>query len=240
MYVNRRALEEPGWRPRRVPRRPPAGPGQGNADVLEISGSVPATLRPVNAQLQAVVDDLASTRRQLRALYQALPTAAWEDQPAPGRWSAAECIAHLNLTSEALLPLFRAGLCEARVRGGRAASRYHRGLVGWLVWQVMRPSGGLRTAALPAYVPSAEAAAPVEGLLADFDRLQEELVSCVCAAEGLPIERVTVVSPFDPRVKVNLYAALTLVARHQHRHLLQAERAAVARATAPLGVPLPA
>ncbi len=198
----------------------------------------------MNAQLQAVVDDLVSAQHHLRALYRALPTNAWSHQPAVDRWSPAECVAHLNLTSRALLPLLRAGLVEARARGARTAAGYRRDLVGWLVWQVMRPSGGLKTAALPAFVPPA--GLPVEDLLAEFDRLQEEIVSCVREAEGLPIEQVTVVSPFDPRVKVNLYAALTLVPRHQHRHALQAERAAAACATtrgarrAPLASPLPA
>jgi hypothetical protein len=193
----------------------------------------------VNAQLQTVVDDLVSSQQRLHALYRALPSAAWSDHPGPGRWSAAECVAHLNLTSDALLPLFRAGLDEARARGGRTGRRYRRDLVGWLVWLAMRPSGGLKTTALPAYVPStAGAGAPVEDLLAVFDRLQEQFVACARAAEGLPIEQVTVVSPFDARVKVNLYAALTLVARHQHRHLLQAERAAAVLVSGtPDGVP---
>jgi hypothetical protein len=101
----------------------------------------------------------------------------------------------------------------------------------------MRPSGGLKTTALPAFVPPA--VAPVADLLAEFDRLQDQITACVREAEGLPIEQVTVVSPFDGRVKVNLYAALMLVARHQRRHLLQAERAAAACATSPLASLLP-
>ena len=62
--------------------------------------------------------------------------------------------------------------------------------------------------------------------MADFERLQSEVIACVSAAEGLPIDNVKLASPFDARVRYNLYAALTLVPRHQHRHLLQAERAA--------------
>ncbi len=62
--------------------------------------------------------------------------------------------------------------------------------------------------------------------MADFERLQADVIDCVSAANGLPIDRVKLVSPFDTRVRYNLYAALTLVPRHQHRHLLQAERAA--------------
>jgi hypothetical protein len=56
-------------------------------------------------------------------------------------------------------------------------------------------------------------------------RLQAEIVSCVREADGLPIDRVTVISPLDVRVKYNLYSMFTLVPRHQQRHLLQARRA---------------
>ena len=67
---------------------------------------------------------------------------------------------------------------------------------------------------------------PPEALLADFERLQSEVIACVRAADGLPIDRIKLVSPFDARLRYNLFAALTIVPRHQHRHLLQAERAA--------------
>ena len=62
--------------------------------------------------------------------------------------------------------------------------------------------------------------------MAEFSRLQAEIIACVRAADGLPIDRVTLRSPFDERVKCNLYSALTLIPRHQQRHALQAERSA--------------
>ena len=62
--------------------------------------------------------------------------------------------------------------------------------------------------------------------MAEFSRLQSEIIACVRAADGLPIDHVTVRSPFDARVTYNLYSALTLIPRHQERHALQAERAA--------------
>jgi hypothetical protein len=65
----------------------------------------------------------------------------------------------------------------------------------------------------------------VPALLREFAEWQAELVACVKAADGLPIDQISVASPFDPRLSYNLYAALSLVPRHQHRHLVQAERA---------------
>jgi len=35
---------------------------------------------------------------------------------------------------------------------------------------------------------------------------------------------VRVTSPFNARVRYNLYACFTILPRHQHRHLWQAER----------------
>ena len=67
---------------------------------------------------------------------------------------------------------------------------------------------------------------PLAVLVAEFRALQADLLACVAAASGLPLDRITVASPVDARLRCNLYAALTLVPRHQHRHLLQAERAA--------------
>jgi hypothetical protein len=93
-----------------------------------------------------------------------------------------------------------------------------------MVWTLIAPSNGLRTRTIPAFVPSGDES--FESVMADFTRLQSEIIACVRAADGLPIDRVTLRSPFDGRVRCNLYAALTLIPRHQHRHALQAERAA--------------
>jgi hypothetical protein len=184
----------------------------------------------VQRQLAAIARDLESAETRVRSMYADLPGHQWHHRPAPDAWSAAECVAHLNLTSQALLPLVRDGLTEARNRGPVVARRYRRDPLGWLIWTVVAPSGRFKTRTVPAFTPSTAQAA--ESLVADFTRLQSELVACVHEAEGLSIDQVTLTSPFDARLRYNLYAALTVVPRHQRRHLLQAERAASA------GVPL--
>jgi hypothetical protein len=114
--------------------------------------------------------------------------------------------------------------------GGTASSRphtparYRRNALGWLAWKIVAPKGGLKTKAIAAVVPNP--AAPVEDLVRDFIRLQREVIACVREADGLPLESVKVRSPFHGRMVYNVYAALTLVPRHQHRHLRQAEQAA--------------
>lgn len=122
-----------------------------------------------------------------------------------------------------MLPLLTAAIREAADGQRAMAPRYRRDVVGWMVWKLIAPSNGLRTRTLPAFVPAGDES--LEEVLTEFTRLQSEIIACVREADGLPIDRVTLRSPFDGRVKCNLYAALTLIPRHQHRHALQAERA---------------
>jgi hypothetical protein len=178
----------------------------------------------VHPQLAAVVADLEAAAERVRRLHGTLSFDAWSDRPGPGRWSPAECITHLNLTSATLLPLLRDALRVACERREPAPRRYRRDAAGWLVWQIVAPSGGVKTTTIAALEP--REASPIDSVVSQFGDFQTALVACVRGADGLPLDRVKVQSPFDTRITVNLYSALTLVPRHQHRHLHQAVRAA--------------
>ena len=178
----------------------------------------------MESQLSAIAEDLQFVERRLRRLQEMLPRGVWCEPPGPGRWSPADCVAHLNLTSRTLLPLIRDGLRDAGKRGNRSSSRYRRDLVGWFVWKLIAPSNTLRTRTIEAWEPTAGGVP--EEILAEFARLQSEVIACVREADQLPIDRVRLRSPYNARVRCNLYAALTLIPRHQQRHVLQAERAA--------------
>ena len=65
---------------------------------------------------------------------------------------------------------------------------------------------------------------PAADLVAEFERLQAEVVTLARQADSQPIDKVRVTSPFNPRLGYNLFAALSILARHQHRHLWQAEQ----------------
>jgi hypothetical protein len=81
-----------------------------------------------------------------------------------------------------------------------------------------------RVKTTPPFVPKGRQSR--DALLSDFVRLQAELMTLIRNADGLPIDRVKIVSPFGGRMRYSAYSAITIVARHQHRHLDQAEQAA--------------
>ena len=176
----------------------------------------------MHPQLQAVIDEFGTAQARLHALVAATPPAAWSHRPAPGRWSIAECVAHLNLTSAAFVPLLDRALAGAPAARAPARGRFRRDLAGWLLWRMTGPPARVRVKTAAPFVPQATAA-PAE-LVAEFDRRQAEQIALVRRADGLPLDRLRITSPFNARVRYNVYAALTILPRHQHRHLWQAEQ----------------
>ena len=55
--------------------------------------------------------------------------------------------------------------------------------------------------------------------------MQHRLIDLARAARGIDLGRLRIISPFDKRVRHNLYSAFRIVAAHQRRHLWQAEQA---------------
>src|SRR5256886_2547279 len=91
-----------------------------------------------------------------------------------------------------------------------------------ILWATMGPPVRFRIKTIARFLPSGVAAP--ELLVQEFDRLQAAQLDCLAQADGLPLSQVRVTSPFNARVRYNLYACFTILPRHQHRHLWQAER----------------
>jgi hypothetical protein len=128
----------------------------------------------------------------------------------------------VNLTSRAFLPLVRDAIAQARQWPADGSRRYRRDFFGWLLWRMSGPPVRIRTKTAAPFVPTGNE--PPDLLISAFEELQDRQLDCVRDCSGLAIDRVKITSPFDARVKYNLYACLTILPRHQHRHLWQAER----------------
>ncbi|HOC19697.1 MAG TPA: DinB family protein [Vicinamibacterales bacterium] len=176
----------------------------------------------MHPQLDAIVAEFRDGSDRLHRLADAIPGDEWGRRPRPEAWSVGECVAHLNLTTAAFRPLVEKALNEARrMPKGRVPRRYSRGLIGGLLWRALSRPGRFKTKTAAAFVPGG--AGSLQETMQEFDRLQDEQIGWVRAADGLPITAVRLVSPFDRRVRYNLFAALSILAAHQHRHLAQAE-----------------
>jgi hypothetical protein len=176
----------------------------------------------MHSQLRTITAEFDSAQVRLHELVRRVPEPHWYQRPEPDRWSMSECVAHLNLTSEASVPLLQAAIEQGRSSGRSAPARYHRDPVGWLLWRTQGPPVRHRVKTTAPFIP--RGGLPLDRLVAEFDRWQQVLVACVGAADGLDLGRLWIRSPFNRRIRYNAYACLSILPRHQHRHLWQAEQ----------------
>lgn len=182
----------------------------------------------MQAQLAAIIAEFEGAQARLHHLDAAVPSERWNTRADPMAWSVGECIAHLNLTSKAYIPLLRAALAEGSTLGPAKHGRYRMDPVGWLMSRAVGPMAGIgrlrigKVKTKPAFVPASDL--PKGEIVAEFDRLQAEQIAITREADGLQLERLRITSPFDARVSYNVYSCLAMQPRHQHRHLWQAEQ----------------
>ena len=179
----------------------------------------------LSSPLASIRDELDGTTRRLRALTASLDDAAWRRKPADKRWSVAECIEHLNLTSRAYLPLLRDA-----VRGGRERGLTNPGgscrldFIGWMLVKSIEPPvkrrGQMKTP--PPFVP--RSIEPMMKVIHEYEELQRELIDLLTQMDGLAISKIKVTSAFNAKLRYSTYSSLRVIASHQRRHLWQAEQ----------------
>lgn len=170
--------------------------------------------------LELVEKELNEATRRAWTLVQSTDGRLFTVRPTPLSWSAAECLAHLSISSELFVPVLRAALERARRSGKRRGARMD--LLGRILAWFLEPPIRRRMKTSAPFVPkSTRAKADAFG---EFASLQEKLIDLVRDAGDADL-RVKIVSPFDRRVRYNLLSAFHIVAAHERRHLWQAEQA---------------
>ena len=173
--------------------------------------------------LEEVETELSEATSRAWQLVRSTDGRVFTVRPTPRDWSAAECIAHLSLSTEQFLPVLQKAIDEAQKKGWKSQKKPAMDVVGRALRWFLEPPIRKRVKTAGRFVPrSARAKAEAFG---EFATLQSKLVDAVHAAEGLDVRKIKVTSPFDRRVKYNLYSAFKIVVAHQRRHLWQAEQA---------------
>jgi hypothetical protein len=176
----------------------------------------------MHPQLQALADEFHFATARLHALTRAVPAEQWPVRRDPTKWSVAECVAHLNLTGAGYDAILR----EAVTRDPRPATpftgHFRRDFFGWLLWKSMPPPVRVKVRTIASFIP--ESTAPMTRLVAEFEKWQEVQLARLAEADGLPLNAIKVTSPFNAKVRYNLYSCFSILPAHQHRHLWQAEQ----------------
>lgn len=170
-----------------------------------------------------VEEELKEAAERARHLVQTTEPRLFTVRPNNASWSASECIAHLTISTEMFLPVLRNAIDDARKRGLKGGKRPSMDFLGRILRWFMEPPVRTRMKTRAPFVPKGVRAKTES--LNEFLSLQDALLELLREAETISMSRVKIVSPFDSRVRYNIYSAFRIVAAHQRRHLWQGEQA---------------
>jgi hypothetical protein len=180
----------------------------------------------LSQSLASLRNELDATTARLHALTDTLDDNVWRARPASHRWSAGECVEHLNMTSRAFLPSLRDALKDARARGLTNPGGANRvNLLGRWVLHVQEPPVKRQRRVKTSKRFEPIQVGPKGDVINEYEKLQRELIYLLVDADGLALTKVKIPSPFLPRLRYSVYFALRMIPGHQRRHLWQAEEA---------------
>jgi|CXWL01.1.fsa_nt_gi hypothetical protein len=174
-------------------------------------------------QARRLKEELRALDEEIQSVTAGLEEAALEKRPGPSSWSVAENLQHLILTAEAMLPLVDDAVAKLERAGGKASRPSALGFMGWMLVKALEPPPRMKSRTSKPFEPLATG-----DPLTLVDRLREanvKLAALIDRASGLATTSVKIASPFDARVKYNVYAALRITLVHERRHLWQARQA---------------
>jgi hypothetical protein len=167
-----------------------------------------------------LLDELRAADARAVALAKPLTTVQLNWRPSPAQWSIGQCLDHLLVANRVYLPPITEALQQApRV----PVQDITPGWFGrWFIRTYIAPSPASKKAKAPAKItPVSE----VDGTI--LDRVlasNEETRRLVERAREVDVNHVRFKNPFVPLLRFTVGTGLEIIAKHQDRHLLQAER----------------
>jgi hypothetical protein len=169
--------------------------------------------------VQSTSSDIADSRRRAHALIDAVSADQLMHRPDPGKWSIAECLAHLNITAETVQKFMMRGIEQAKQEKRVGEGPFSIGPKGRLMVWIAEPPPKFRIRAPKNVRPPAAIDDPLQ-LLPAFLKAQDEWERLMREQQGLDLAKIKV---GQGAFRVRLAAALPWMMAHQRRHLLQAE-----------------
>ena len=167
-----------------------------------------------------LVSELSAADQRAIALANMLTPAQLNWRPEPGGWSVGQCLEHLAIANEVYLRAISDSLAD---RPHAVVQEIAPGWFGrWFIRNYIEPSSRTRRARAPGKI--APGARTDTSVLHRFLRSNEEAREVVRRAGSVDVNRIRFRNPFVPFIRFTVGTGLEIIAKHQRRHLLQAER----------------
>ncbi len=170
--------------------------------------------------LRALLADAEGTRAEAERLRAELSAAQLTWQPAPDVWSVADCFEHLRKVDKAYCRV----LPDAVSRMESGSGAFAPSLFGRWFIRFVSPESSLKLKAPRAIRPRRGGPSTGAAALDRFLAQQQDLLGLIRQADGRDLNTGTFASPLVSILRLSVGEALTLLVRHEQRHLGQALR----------------
>jgi hypothetical protein len=166
-----------------------------------------------------ILSELDAADRRAEAVATGLSPSQLNWRPKDGAWSIGQCLEHLRVANDVMGPVLAAAL-EGKPQG--PVEEITLGwFSGWFIRTYIAPNpGGARARAPKKIAPSRQVEAAI---LETYLRSTEAARALVSKASSYDVNRIRYPNPFIPLLRFTVGAGLEIIAKHQGRHLLQAE-----------------
>lgn len=145
----------------------------------------------------------------------------------PEKWSATQCLGHLNSYGRYYLPVIEKAIQEARKKNWNSAIHFKSGWLGNYFTQLMLPK---EDGSLSKKMSSPKDHYPVSNanshqVIAVFIEQQEKLLLLLEEARSINLNKASCSISIAKFIKLKLGDTFLFFIAHQYRHIFQAERA---------------
>lgn len=166
-----------------------------------------------------LVSELDAADRRAESVATGLSPVQLNWQPRQAAWSIGQCLDHLRIGNEILVPAISAALNS---RQSRPVDEIALGWFSrWFIRSYIAPNPGGKRARAPSKIEPAKRLEP--SVLAAFLRSTEAARVLVRQASNYDVNHIRYNNPFIPLLRFTVGTGLEIIAKHAGRHLLQAE-----------------
>ncbi|GAB3900967.1 DinB family protein [Larkinella knui] len=183
-------------------------------------------------QSHQLLDELARDTRTLAETvekeFSRMTSKDLNRQPAPDRWSIAQCLDHLNSYGHYYIPLLENAVLKGEQQQLAAPPRFRSGWLGNYFANAMKPKAdgsiGLKSKAIKAHTPASN----LDGraVLTLFLEQQQAILDLLDRAKRVNIQTLRVPISIARFIRLSVGDTFRFLIAHQQRHVLQARRAA--------------
>ena len=182
---------------------------------------MPAAVRATTDFFDQLTNELLVLRVLAQQRFRKLSAEELNRRPGPSRWSAGQCLEHLNIVGGYYLPSIAKRIAKAQASGSKPEPTAKQGYFGRKLIEAMRTPASVKALTSPQrYAPTGTRLPRTVAEV--FSRQIDELLRLTLLARQVNANAVRIPNPIIPLLLLRLTDQLEFLVVHIQRHVAQA------------------